>query len=78
MIVEYSGQNVTPGDDYSPTSMTGARLALQVPIAGLAPSNTIVHKTKNKEPYITTQQRVRQPTEVQLSHYSTDGRTYIS
>ena len=78
MIVEYSGQNVSPGDDYSPNSMTGARLAQQVPIVGLAPSNAIVHKTKDKEPFITTRQRVRQPTEVQLSHYSTDGRTYIS
>ena len=70
-----------PRDDYGPTSMAGARLAQQVPIAGLAANDTMVRKAKDKEPFNTTRQRVRQPTEVQLSHYSADGQTlhnYIS
>ena len=42
-----------PRDDCGPTSMAGARLAQQVPIAGLAASDAMVRKAKDKEPFNT-------------------------
>ena len=38
--------------------MAGARFAQQVPIAGLAPSDAMVRKAKDKEPFNTARQRV--------------------
>ena len=80
-LVQFSVQMCPRGRLRPPTFMAGASSAQQVPIAGLAPSDAMVHKAKDKEPFNTARQRVRQPTEVQLSHYSADGwtlRTYIS